>query len=590
MVATSKDGKYVIQARQQPWGDLVAVNTAIAANVDGDRVGVYTREPSFLLVNGAPVKELDFEKRLPHGGWLQRHGGTVDVRWREGGSLTVTQVVNTLNYSFLPGAAEAPSLSGLLGRGDGSGRKLVGRDGAMTGKSDEDFASKLYQQVGNSWRLKPAESLFHYWPGESTAKFTDLSFPHKNAGTTALSSALRSKAGSICRALGVRRQPTLDNCILDVSITGMPAFAVASVGIPENEAGGFGGSGASLAGATAASSAPEEFAIKMGETVSPNHPTRGAGIITHSGEKQVYSLSLTGQRNVYFSVGPCQGAVPTFEIRDLDDHVVGGRIGCGDFGPVDFPKGGAYRIIASADGAAASYSFSLRPAASDQFSIQMGETVSPDHPARGAGIITQSGQKQSYTFSGRAGEAIYVALGPCAGAQPSFDLRAPDDKYLGGVIGNCNADIGRLLLPATGTYRILATTDKSNVSSHYSFWVHTVPPDQHFSVRLPFTVGPGVPAHGAGHVSAAGEQQFYDFTANPGTTVHIEGKCGGTCPKLVIRATKAGDSSDYAFWDLNFTHGDWKLPDGGKYTIQVRSNRYVGDYSFSVTPGQPKHH
>ncbi|HEU5334967.1 MAG TPA: hypothetical protein VFU27_03335, partial [Terriglobales bacterium] len=343
--------------------------------------------------------------------------------------------------------------------------------------------------------------------------------------------------------------------------------------------------------ATAPSAAaPEEFAIRVGDTVSPDHPARGAGIITHSGEKQVYSLSLTGQRNVYVSVGPCQGAVPSFEIRDVDDHVVGGRIGCGDFGPVDFPKGGAYRIIASADGAAASYSFTLRPAASDQFSIRMGETVSPDHPARGAGIITQIGQKQSYTFSGHAGEAIYVAIGPCQGAQPSFGLRTPDGKYLGGVIGNCNADIGRMVLPATGTYRINATTDKSNVSSHYSFWVHPVPPDQHFSVRLPFTVSPGSPARGAGHVSAAGEQQFYDFTASPGASVHIEGKCGGSCPKLSIRATKVGDTSDYAFWDLNFTHGDWKLPEGGKYTIQVRSNRYVGDYSFSVTQGPSQRH
>ncbi|MGE5725302.1 MAG: hypothetical protein ACM34G_09020, partial [Acidobacteriota bacterium] len=367
---------------------------------------------------------------------------------------------------------------------------------------------------------------------------------------------------------------------------------VASVGIPENTPGAFGGGGVTAAGATSASSspAPDQFAIRVGDTVSPGYPGKGAGTISHEGEKQVYSFSGQAGGIVYVKVGPCDGTPPIIELHQPDDASMAGNGGCTDFGPITLPKAGTYRIVADARGPSAHYSFALRPASFDQYSIKIGDTVSPDHPGRGAGIIKDLGQKQSYSFTGRAGEAIYVALGPCEGAQPSFDLRTPDDKLLGGVIGNCNADIGRLVLPATGAYRLIALTDKSNVSSRYSFWIHTVPPDHHFTVRLPLTVGPGVPARGAGHVSAAGEQQFYDFTAASGTTVHIEGRCGGSCPKLLIRATKVGDTSDHLFWDLNFTHGDWTLPDGGKYTIQVRSNRYVGDYSFSAAPGQPQRH
>jgi hypothetical protein len=402
---------------------------------------------------------------------------------------------------------------------------------------------------------------------------------------------VRSKAEAICRAVGVRHQPTLDNCILDVAITGMPAFAVASVGIPENRRSSFGRGGATTPSASSvSSSAPDQFAIRVGDAVSPNQPAKGAGIISRTGEKQTYSFAGQAGGIVYVKVGPCEGAPPSFEVRQPDDKIIGGRNGCGDFGPVTLPTAGTYRIMVSADGPSAHYSFSLRPAAFDQYSIKIGDTVSPDHPAKGAGIITPLGQKQSYAFSGQAGDAVYVGLGPCEGTQPSFDLRTPDDKLLGGVIGNCNVDIGRLVLPVNGVYRIIAMTDKSNVPSRYSFWVHAVPPDRHFSVHLPFTVAQGVPGHGAGHVSAAGEQQFYDFTAAPGTTVHIEGKCGGSCPKLVIRATKAGDTSDHLFWDLNFTHGDWTLPAGGKYTIQVRSIRYVGDYSFSATQVQPQRH
>jgi hypothetical protein len=40
----------------------VTFNTAVAVNVEGDRVGVYAHEPSFLLVTGAPVSANDVEE------------------------------------------------------------------------------------------------------------------------------------------------------------------------------------------------------------------------------------------------------------------------------------------------------------------------------------------------------------------------------------------------------------------------------------------------------------------------------------------------------------------------------------------------
>jgi hypothetical protein len=183
-----------------------------------------------------------------------------------------------------------------------------------------------------------------------------------------------------------------------------------------------------------------------------------------------------------------------------------------------------------------------------------------------------------------------VGLGPCEGAQPSFHLLKPDNTVLAGVIGTCNGIIGRQTLPVTGRYRIVVSTDKSNVPSRYGFSLRTVSPDHHFSVHLPLTVAPNTPTRGAGYVSAAGEQQFYDFSASPGTTVHIEGKCSDTCPKLVIRATKVDDASDYGFWEVYAAHGDWKLPPDGNYTIQVRSNGYVGDYGFTASQVAPQRH
>ena len=52
----SADGALEIQVRQEPvlGGKQVTFDTAVAVLVEGDRVGVYADEPSFLLVNGKP--------------------------------------------------------------------------------------------------------------------------------------------------------------------------------------------------------------------------------------------------------------------------------------------------------------------------------------------------------------------------------------------------------------------------------------------------------------------------------------------------------------------------------------------------------
>ena len=588
LVVASPDGKPVIQARQEPWGTLVTINTAVAANVDGDHVAVYQKEPAFLMVNGAPERALDIEKRLPHGGSLQRHGGQVAIDWNDGDRLTVTQVANLLNYSFLPAAGTARKYTGLLGNAGGPDQ-VVARDRFAVSRSDPDFNSRLYKQIGNSWRIKQPESLFHYWPGESTAKFTDRNFPPKYVSASSLAADQRTKAESICRSVGVRVQPLLDDCILDVGITGMPAVAAASVGVrvPSPSTGAVSSSYTSPA--PAAPPTPDHYSINIGDTVSPEHPAANAGVITTADQKQYYVFSAQADAYVYVNVGPCEGGVPSFEVHQPDDKLIGGRIGCGDFGPVNLPFQGTYQIIVKADKPPAKYTFTVRRASFDRYSIKIGDRVSPDHPAQGAGIIKDLGQQQSYSFAGHAGDTVFLGLGPCEGANPSFKFLNPDNSIFDFTIGNCQVSL-RKTLPVTGTYQILASTDRANVDSRYGFFLSSVPPDQHFSIRLPVSVSLNNPGRGAGHVSAPGAQQLYDFTAEPGTVVHIEGKCSTPCPKLVIRAAVVTDTSGYGYWDLNFTKNDWTLPPGGRYTIQVRSDGYIGDYSFAASQTEPQHH
>jgi hypothetical protein len=174
-----------VQVRQQPdEGErYVTFATAVAANVDGDRVGAYAREPFFLLVNGTAVNGAVFRGHLAHGGTVARNGSTVTVTWPDGSKLAITLLEDftgpNLSYNFTPAPGTAPTLTGLLGT-DNTSTQLVDSDGTGLPLSDPKFETKLYAQFANSWRISQAESLFDYRPGESTASFTNLRIPYSD--------------------------------------------------------------------------------------------------------------------------------------------------------------------------------------------------------------------------------------------------------------------------------------------------------------------------------------------------------------------------------------------------------------------------
>jgi len=356
------------------------------------------------------------------------------------------------------------------------------------------------------------------------------------------------------------------------------------VGIGTNPAATRGTSGGSAAAANipaAQPQPPDHYDIKIGDTVSTDHPAKGAGAILKTGQKQTYSFAAKSGDNIYVAVGPCSGTMPAFNLVKPDSGVLDGVGACRDFGPVTLPAAGTYSIVASASGTAR-YAFSLRTAALEQFPIKIGDAISPGHPA-GAGIITQVGQRQSYSFNAQAGEVVYLGIGPCEGAVPSLDILAPDNHRLDGQMG-CH-DLGRAVLPQSGTYRIVARAEKD--PARYSFSLRSVPPDQHFAVRLPLTVSPDAPTRGTGRITAPGSQQFYDFTASPGSRVSIAGKCSQPCPNLEIKVTTASDTSRFGLLALDHLNFDWKVPSGGKYTIEVRSDGYTGDYAFTASEAKP---
>ena len=581
LIATSRDGKYAIQARQEPLStEAVAITSAVAANVNGDRVGVYIKEPSFVMVNGAPINELELERRLPHGGKLQRHGAQVIITYPDGGRLAITRVAGLLNYMFYP--SPAGNFTGLLGTADGTPARITSRDGRTLIRGDLDFADKLYQDFGNTWRIKPSESLFHYWPGESTARFTDLNFPPKRASVDTIPPLERAKAESICRAMGVRTQPLLDDCILDVGITGLPAFSTASVGIHLLSVSGS-AEGSSYASASPPSSRPDQFTIKLGDTVSPDHGAPGMGKISVPGEIQSYAFLANAGAIIYLRASACEGAGVVFDLRDPANNLIGGRGGCGDFGPTALASTGTYHLIAHADQGPAKFNFALLPTTFEQYSIKVGDTVSPDHPAAGAGSISRLGERQAYSFNGIAGTILYMKVEHCEGDPVSFELRNAANQGIVG--GSACGDFGPTPLPSTGTYRIVVNPDRG-ASSRYSFSLLTTTFDQ-YQIKIGETVSPDYPVKGAGVIAKLGERQAYTFSARAGETISVKvGPCDGPPVSFELQnPVSAGITG--AIHCSSF--GPVTLPSTGTYRILVNAERAANaHYTFSLLPSVPK--
>ena len=83
-----------IQCRQRPQNDNFSLNTAVAINVAGDRVGIYAEnkpdfDPSPLRVNGAPIQLSGRTYFLPHGGNIRLTGRNYIITYPTGEIVNV---------------------------------------------------------------------------------------------------------------------------------------------------------------------------------------------------------------------------------------------------------------------------------------------------------------------------------------------------------------------------------------------------------------------------------------------------------------------------------------------------------------------
>jgi len=218
-ILVESDPDLQVQVRQliftPPSKPAIAYNKGIAVKMGNAKFVVTLKGTT---VNGSP-RSIENDHALELGGGVNVvHRGSLYTVSRPSGDIVhITVNSDHLDVTVQLGATNDSTVRGLLvGNPADASHPLVGRDK----KPIKGAVSKVaLQNYVESWRVEPKESLF------SDEDRPKPSGPVDALTTDRLDKATEERARKICVDRGVKEETALDDCILDVSVTGKPETA-----------------------------------------------------------------------------------------------------------------------------------------------------------------------------------------------------------------------------------------------------------------------------------------------------------------------------------------------------------------------------
>ncbi len=240
----SPDASLEVQARQAPVPDsrfgAVSKNTAVAARVNGHRLGLYAAPDTGALtvkVDGQaadPSTPID----LGSGGAVRAVSKGVEIDFPDGTVLWALSVGTWgINAVVQPSDALRSDGMGLLGSivPGGIGLPALPDGTRLPAAPDEATRDKtMYGQFADAWRVTDATTLFDYDPGTSTATFTDRNFPADVPSPVPPSFSPDLVAAAEAACAGVSDQELHDECTFDVEATGDDGYATSYAAVEQD--------------------------------------------------------------------------------------------------------------------------------------------------------------------------------------------------------------------------------------------------------------------------------------------------------------------------------------------------------------------
>jgi uncharacterized repeat protein (TIGR01451 family) len=248
---------------------------------------------------------------------------------------------------------------------------------------------------------------------------------------------------------------------------------------------------------------------------------------------------------------------------------------------VVLPIAGEYRLKvwdSKSDGDTGQFSITIQdagttstdtaPPFADVFPIALGDTITPDQPAPGAGEIETAGATDVYQFDARSGDGIYLDASANCGTGLTWNLYDPNgnvvfDEPMGG-----DCQVGPLALPASGTY-VLSV--RGTGTSQYSFTLNH-----------------------ARSLQEAPTDDTSGFTPNITSVTPATGAAGGTTtiqingthlPRITaVHVTKAGVDLPYALLDSTAVNTSLATH-AATVAVDLRDVTIPGDYTITAAFG-----
>ncbi len=231
----SSDSQFRVQARHQPWGGstAVSVNTAIATQMNGQKVGLYINPPagqSPLRVGATGVRT-----DVPAGGLdlgagykVTLSGSSYTFKNPSGDKLVVNFNGAYMDAYVYPATTRVGQMKGLLGNMDGDlSNEFVKRDNSIL---MPPTTQALVHEYANSWSIPSlSDSLFVYDANESFGGFNNPDFPSTQPQPNPDQQAA---AKQTCLDGGTLPK-NLENCITDVIQTGNNDFGKGAGAVQE---------------------------------------------------------------------------------------------------------------------------------------------------------------------------------------------------------------------------------------------------------------------------------------------------------------------------------------------------------------------
>src|SRR5439155_1397213 len=154
-----------------------------------------------------------------------------------------------------------------------------------------------------------------------------------------------------------------------------------------------------------------QFTISIGDSVSLGVPGPGAGEIESPGAEDDYTFSAVAGQIGRASCSESANQRIFWGLLDTDGReLFVDRLDGNSPGLITLTNGGAYTVQVVPEASfSGTYAFKiLNVPPPSQFTISIGDSVSPGVPGSGAGEIESPGAEDDYTFSALAGQRIFA--------------------------------------------------------------------------------------------------------------------------------------------------------------------------------------